>query len=104
MPTPAEAQALVLQHLSKLGHRAKDRVTGVEGVIVSVSFDLYGCIQAILHPGVDKEGKLKDPHWFDVSRLEVLGEDRVMAPPSYLQGAIAEGKQGAAEKPPMCKP
>jgi hypothetical protein len=82
----------------------RDRVTGFEGVVCSISFDLYGCIQATLNPGMDKDGKLKDSMWFDIGRLErkVLASgpmDRVMEKPDYLQGSQAEGKQGPAEKP-----
>ena len=59
----------VKKHLSLLGKRVKDKVTGLEGVVTSVGFDLYGCIQVIIHPGLDSSGKLQDPHWFDIARL-----------------------------------
>jgi hypothetical protein len=47
----------VRQHLTILGKKAKDKITGVEGIITSISFDLYGCIQASIDRGVNKEGK-----------------------------------------------
>ncbi len=93
----------VQKHLSLLGMPCQDRVTGMEGVITSVSFDLYGCIQAIVHPGMDKEGSLKDTLWFDIARLEITAENPVMNIPDFECGYVAEGKKGPAEKPTMVK-
>lgn len=103
----------IRQHLGLLGYRVRDRVTGFEGVISSVSFDLYGCVQAVVSPSsLDKDGKIQDAHWFDVGRLEVLPGEPVMTPPDYffeeeapkgenvsLKQTIADGKKG-----PACKP
>jgi len=49
----------VQDHLSLLGKEVEDVVTGMSGIVASVSFDLYGCIQAIINPGLDKDGKRK---------------------------------------------
>lgn len=87
------------KHLDLLGKKVKDKVTGFSGVVSSVSFDLYGCVQATICPGMDKEGKLKDAHWFDVSRLEVLSKSPVMERPDFQTGPASEGLKGPAEKP-----
>jgi hypothetical protein len=58
------------EHLALLGYRVRDKVTGFEGVVTSVSFALYGCVQAIVTPAA-KEDKLPDSQWFDISRLEL---------------------------------
>ena len=92
------------KHINLLGMRVEDRVTGFTGVVTSVGFDLYGCIQAVINPGVDKEGKLQDQTWFDVSRLALMGDNPVIDRPNYESGRQAEGKQGAADKPRMMKP
>ena len=89
----------IKQHLNLLGLRVRERVTGMEGVVTSISFDLYGCIQAILNPGMDKDGKPKDQHYYDVSRLEILDDKPVMERPNFDFGDVAEGKKGPAEKP-----
>ncbi len=89
----------IQKHISKLGLKVKERVTGIEGVVTSVGFDLYGCVQALGHPGTDKEGKILDQHWFDIARLEVLDGIPVMQQPNYDFGLQAEGLQGASEKP-----
>lgn len=90
-------------HLGLLGKRVMDKVTGKQGVVASVSFDLYGCVQAVVNPGMAKDGKLEESLWFDVARLKVLSQQPVMDPPDYDFGAQAEGKQGAAEKPAFGK-
>lgn len=84
-------------HASILGKAVKDRVTGFVGVVSSVCFDLYGCIQAAVTPPVDKEGKIVDSKWFDVNRLEVTDEKRVMPVPDYPAPAVFA--HGPAEKP-----
>lgn len=93
----------VKKHMNLLGHRAKDKITGFEGVVTSLSFDLYGCIMAAINPGLTSEGKLGDSHWFDVARLEVLSAKPVLDPPNFDYGPIAEGKHGPAEKPAFVK-
>lgn len=54
------------------------------GVATSVSFDLYGCIQVVINPGIDKDGKYKDMHWLDYNRIEILSKKRVMDIPQFL--------------------
>lgn len=93
---------LIKKHLEMLGMECRDRVTGLEGVIVTISFDLYGCIQAIVHPGL-KDGALQDTIWFDIARLEIISEVPVMNRPNFEFGAVAEGKKGPSEKPRAMK-
>jgi hypothetical protein len=91
------------QHLNLLGLRVRDRVSGFEGVVASVCFDLYGCIQAIVHPGLQADGKLGDQSWFDVNRLEIVSDAPVMNRPNFEFGEVAKGNKGAAEKPAFGK-
>ena len=92
-------------HIDLLGKTYRDRVTGFVGVVSSISFDLYGCIQAALTPSVDKDGKTRDGHWFDIHRLEPLGNDPVMPVPAFAQTPATFGAKpethahGPAEKP-----
>jgi hypothetical protein len=86
-------------HISLLGLRARDAVTGFNGVISTVSFDLYGCVQAVITPRVDDNGKIKDGQWFDVTRLVILDNKPVMTQPDFNAGYVAEGKKGCADKP-----
>ena len=78
-------------------------VTGFKGVVASVSFDLYGCVQASVNPGADKDGKLMEQYWFDVARLTIIATNPVMVRPNFEFGVQAEGKHGVAEKPAYSK-
>lgn len=94
------------KHLELLGMRVEDRVTGFKGVVATVGFDLYGCIQAIVNPGLDDKGNVRDSAWFDIARLRVTSKDPVMARPSYTftPQVIASAGKGPAEKPQHFKP
>ncbi len=92
-------------HIDLLGKTVRDRVTGFQGVASTVSFDLYGCVQAVVSPPVDKDGKKGDGHWFDVNRLEVIDHARKMPVPAFEAKPATFGAQpdththGPAEKP-----
>lgn len=83
-----------------LGYRATDKVSGFSGVISSITFDLYGCTQAlILPPAVNHE--FKDSHWLDLNRLEVHYEHgKVMeSPHSKALEDLSSINKGPADKP-----
>jgi hypothetical protein len=60
--------------MENFGKKAKDKVTGFEGVITAKCFYMYGCAQSLLTPKVDKDGKKQDGNWFDEGRIEVFEE------------------------------
>lgn len=95
----------ISDHLKFLGFRVKDCVTGFEGVVSTVAFDLYGCIQAIVSPGVDEKGELRESKWFDLNRLQIMSEEPVLKRPTFeiTQQVILEGKKGPAERPNFYK-
>ena len=99
--TSMTASVNLLQHLQLLGLRVEDRVTGFKGVVASVTFDLYGCIQGIVNPGTGNDGKLMDSQWFDVNRLRVLDPKPVMERPHFewTPEATSAGRKGPAERP-----
>lgn len=89
------------QFIDLLGYKVKDAVTGFEGVVSSVSFDLYGCVQAIVTPAtVNKDGKIGDSHWFDVKRLIKTSKKPVMAVSSF-EGKTPTSVNGPEKKPAM---
>lgn len=90
-------KSICRKHLNLLGLKAQDKVTGFKGVITSLCFDLYGCIQATLTP-ISKENKRLDSHWYDISRLKLISKKPVMDRPNFDYGKQAEGKQGCFMK------
>jgi hypothetical protein len=71
-------------HLRLLGLKSRDVVTGFSGVVTSISFDLYGCIQGLVTPEF-MDGKQLDSRWFDISRLIALDDEPVMAVPDFAR-------------------
>ena len=91
---------LIKEHLNLLGHKVKDKVSDFEGVVISISFDLYGCIQADVRPTtLNKDNGFIMGSWLDVSRLKVLTKKPLMDVPNYEYGDIAKGKKGPANLP-----
>jgi hypothetical protein len=88
------------KHFDLLGLAVQDRVTGLKGVVTSLSFDLYGCIQAAVTAPA-KDGKVDYGVWLDITRLKILNRNRVMDLPDFNQGYVAEGRKGASPKLPL---
>lgn len=87
-------KTIVEESLKLLGLGVKDKITHMEGIVTSITFDLYGCVQALVNPGVDKDGELRDQLWFDINRLLVLSNIPVMKAPKF-----ADIDKGPTEKP-----
>lgn len=92
---------ILKKHVDMLGLKCRDKVTNFEGVVSTVSFDLYGCVQLILVPPVGKDGKLEEGRWFDIHRLDVMDPTPVMPVPAFAALASVDGvhEKGPAEKP-----
>jgi hypothetical protein len=86
----------VAKALGLLGSRQRDLVTGLTGVITSVSFDINGCIQVAIKPPAEN-GKMMDGCWIDVDRIEENGTRAFPAFP-FLERE-RERVPGPAEKP-----
>lgn len=73
------------QYMNVMGKLVKDKVTGFTGICVSVSFDLYGCVQCVVNPQTKAEStdKVEDGRWFDHKRLMILDNTPVMEVPDY---------------------
>jgi hypothetical protein len=91
---------LIEFHLSLLGLPATDKITGFKGVMTSLSYDVYGCVQMIVTPPITKDGEINNGQWFDITRLLYTHTDKKAMPvPDFTKGYIAEGKKGCATKP-----
>jgi len=88
-----------MKYLELLGLKARDKITKRAGVITSIDFDLYGCVQAILTGTVNEEGEVKSSNWLDVARLEIIDKTPVMEQPKFKAGYEFPAVHGAANKP-----
>lgn len=80
------------EHFKLLGFKVRDIVTGFEGIAESVSFDLYGCVQYVIRPPIDKKKSEQPPgHWFDAKRLEKISKQPVMPVPTFAVADIPGG-------------
>lgn len=86
------------QHIDLLGREVKDKITDFHGTVTSVSFDLFGCIQAVVTPTVNEKMETREGRWFDVCRLHVF-DTRRMVQPNFGEGPVAEGLKGGYDKP-----
>lgn len=73
-----------------LGKKAEDCVTGITGVITSVTFDLFGCVQGLLTTQIDGSEK---SFWYDICRLKVSVSDSPVLPVPNFEVILAE-KEG----------
>jgi len=58
----------------ELGVKAKDRITGFEGIVMAKVVYLNGCIQYCLKPPLSKKGELREGEYFDEGQLERTGK------------------------------
>lgn len=68
------------KHLGLLGFKIEDKVTGLKGVVTSISFDLYGCIQALIVPTSGNTAEVFAPVWLDVARLKPKSKKPIIQP------------------------
>lgn len=92
---------IIKKHLDLLGYEVKDKVSDYKGVVISMSFDLYGCIQADVRPKeLNPDSRTLQPGiWLDVSRLEKISSTPLMQQPNFEWGLVAEGLKGPANLP-----
>ena len=60
-----------------LGKKIKDKVSGLSGVVVSVTIFLNGCIRVSIQPPIDKDGKMPSESWFDWQQVELLKTKKI---------------------------
>lgn len=96
---PHNPKPMQKEHIDILGFPVRDKVTDFKGVASTVSFDLYGCIQVVVTPQALKDGSAAEARWFDITRLVITKNKRVMEVPNFSKGYIAAGKKGPSEKP-----
>lgn len=58
----------------QLGDRARDRISGFEGIVIGISQWLHGCRRISLQPEDLRDGKPMEHHTFDEPQVMLLAE------------------------------
>lgn len=82
----------------RMGVEVKDRVTGLRGIITGKTEYINGCVQWLVKPPVDKDGKLVDGCWIDTVQLEVVGQG--ISKPENTEDVAKEGPGGPNDDAP----
>ena len=61
----------------RLGAKARDTVTGFEGIIIGRNEWLNGCVQYALKPKVNDKGEIIEAEWIDEQQIEMVRTDPV---------------------------
>jgi len=70
-----ERKEPVVAYKAKLGAKARDKLTGIDGTIVAITDWVNGCRRVTLQPfGIDKDGKAFSTHSADEPDLETVKE------------------------------
>lgn len=57
-----------------LGSKLRDVVSGLEGIATGRLEYLNGCVQYLIDPPLDKDGKLQKGMWVDSQQVEKVGD------------------------------
>jgi hypothetical protein len=77
-------------NMENMGKKARDKVTGFEGIITAKVHYMYGCDQYGLTPKV-LDGKIGDTNFFDEGRIEIIGD-------GIKPAAVAAEKPGGVQR------
>jgi hypothetical protein len=55
-----------------LGDKAKDRITGLVGIVTGRAEYLYGCVQVLISPAEVKDGSPVPGTWLDEDRCDLV--------------------------------
>ena len=81
-----------------LGCRARDIVSGFEGIVTGKSDYMNGCVQWCLSPQIDEKGKHVSGNWFDSQQLEYV-DSGIVAKLAAIASplAIVRGEPGGED-------
>lgn len=82
----------------ELGDVARDRISGFQGVVTSITHFLSQCTRVSLSPQGLHDGKPIEAHWFDITHIEVLERGSFATKP--FQDGEKTGGPGDSIKPP----
>ena len=76
----------------RLGDRVRDRISGLEGIVIGVTDWLYQCRRPIVQPStLTSDGKPTDSQSFDEPQLEVIAQGAFAPQVPEIQPAAKTG-------------
>ena len=72
-----------MKGINLLGLKVEDKITKATGIVTSISYDLYGCIQAIITLDAGTENRESLNQWYDIKRLKILDDTPVLDTPDW---------------------
>ena len=61
-----------------LGQQVRDIVTGLTGTATGICSYISGCQQVLVVPKYREDGTKVESEWFDVQRLELIGNELIV--------------------------
>lgn len=86
---------------SLLRKRARDKVTGFEGVVTAVTAYSSGSESVLLTGRVYDPGKLAPEDWFSIQRIELISDPEVSADESAAEAADTQTESRDTTPPPV---
>ena len=74
---------MIIEAFDLLGKRGRDKVTGLEGVVESISFNLYGEVMVALRPVQQFDGNISNAFWLQEQRIVIEDGERVIDVPDF---------------------
>jgi hypothetical protein len=87
------------RYFKLLGFRVKDKITGFEGVVETIGFDLYGCVQASVRPTLTDKKEWPDGRWFDLIRLVPISKKPVIEMPAFMVEVMTQSNHPLGQPP-----
>ena len=77
----------------KLGMKARDRITGLTGIVIAYDEWLNGCVRVGLQSQIlNKDGEPMKAFWFNLVQIEFLGEGLSIKPLQESPGGTDRAK------------
>jgi hypothetical protein len=75
----------------KLGDRARDKITGFEGIVIARTDWLYNCVRFVIQPSaLNKDGKPIESESFDEDQLELVVPEAAVEKQTKTGGPMPE--------------
>jgi hypothetical protein len=62
----------------ELGDRVKDKIAGLEGIVIGITNYLYGCQRVAIQPETAKDGQPAEAFYVDTPQVEIVKKGAVV--------------------------